>query len=566
MATLEEMYRSNRAGLITEAMRALNEGGENPGHISLVAFLVKKQELIGLLCARDTLLAGRIRIAKLAFRLDANLDQAIADRILSGAGAPGPAGDPQKDQQTHDLLEVLSQTRVRPEVVDGLAPLLRDPNPRVHSKMALLMARVAPEGEWVQEGLASPDPRVRANVVEALWQQKGPFANSIFHRSASDLHHRVAANAIYGLYLQGDPSALSKIRCLLDTGGLERRAGLWILERTRDARYLSLLGKLIGKVEPEARTRCLKLIQAVKARKEQSGQRGLVKLDWFPASPGLARLNATLGERRLTNLHPFELILQASGQVIERFELRARPGGVSRQVVLLVSDCPDWKSAWREALPAPVGPARVPANGLAGDQFGFLHYVDEPEKPGSPAASPPTPPASPQNITWCGTALASVRRTFDKVEPGANNLGAAMRRAASQLQSPYAEIHLVVLDQTGKFLECDAVEDLPQERFLLDVISGRFHAGLATRCAARGGRFEVVSSGEEAARHFASLHRSWQADYDVSFPVDQAVDTVEILSDSGYGAFTTERSGKNGEVEGTVMVGAQGLEPRASSV
>ncbi len=573
MATLEEMYRASRVGLMTEAISQLTAAGENPGHISLVAFLVKKQELLPLLCDSGTALASRIRLAKLGIRVDGKLDQALADRILGSAS----------DQDRHDLLEILSQTRVRTEVVDRLEPLLRDPNPRVHSKMAFLMARVSPEGAWVSEGLADADPRVRANVVEALWHQKSAFANEIFHRAAGDAHHRVAANAIHGLYLQGDPEALPMIRHLLqDSNGLARRAGLWLVERTRDPRYLALLGKLIGKVEPEARPRCLKVIQVAKARKEQSMQRGTLKLEWFAAGQGLGRFSAVQGERHLTNLHPFDLNLQAGGQVVDRFALKARLAAEGRRIVVLAGECPEWKSTWRDSLPVAV-PAAVPDAGRAGgrgagEKFGFLHYQPEETTEAAPARVAfrllgvdvtkviqpqlevtAAPAARPEvGITWSGAGFSSLRRTFDRVQPVGASLGEAIRQAMSQLGSG-AETHLLVLDEMGDFLAGDATEDLAELPFHLDVVSKRPHAKLGARCAGRGGKYEVVESAEEAARYVGALYKSWQADYDVTYPPDVEVDAVEVFSESGYGVLAAEKPR-------AVMVGAQGLEPRASSV
>ena len=574
MATLEEMYRTSRAGLMAEAVSQLTGAGENPGHISLVAFLVKKQELLPLLSDSGTALAQRIRLAKLGIRVDGQLDQALADRILASPS----------DQDRHDLLEILSQTRVRTEVVERLEPLLRDPNPRVHSKMAFLMAKAVPEGAWVQEGLADADPRVRANVVEALWHQKSAFANKIFHRAAGDAHHRVAANAIHGLYLQGDPEALPMIRHLLqDSNGLARRAGLWLVERTRDPRYLALLGKLIGKVEPEARPRCLKVIQTAKARKEQSMQRGALKLEWFAAGPGLGRFSAVLGERHLTNLHPFDLNLQAGGQVVDRFALKARPAEEGRRIVLLAGECPKWRSMWRDVLPTETG--------LAGEKFGFYHYAPEPPEAPAPAAKlapvqvafsllgveiieaiKPEPEVrqpevtvtaalverAPAGITWSGVAFSSLRRTFDRVKPGGASLGEALRQAVSLLGAG-GQTHFVVLDERGEFLAADVTEDLAEQPFSLDVVSLRVHEGVARRCVGRRGKYEVVESGEEAARYVAALYQSWQADYDVTFAKEVEVDGVEVFSESGYGAMAIDNPK-------AMMVGAQGLEPRASSV
>ena len=557
MGTLEQMYREDRVALLGEAVRLLSNSAENPGSIGVIAFLVKKRELLPLLRQAATPLGSRVRVAQLGQRVDPNLDKLIADQILTDFG-PG---------ERQDLLEILSQTRVRLEVISRLAPVLRDPNPRVHSKMAFLMARVAPDGEWVSEGMADSDPRVRANVVEALWNQKSEFANRLFHRASEDAHHRVSANATYGLYLQGDPAALAKIRhLLLGSDGLARRAGLWLVERTKDPRYLSMLGKLIGKVEPEARARCLRVIQAAKARKEEALQRGGLKIDWLPGRPGQARLTITAEpkHRRLTGLHPFDIVIQAGGQVLDDYRLVARPAAPARAVVLMAGECPDWKAAWRDALPAGTGPG---GTGPGGDRFGYLHVEPAPE-PGKKvpaaaafrllgmeevAAKPEAPPevvsaAIPSvTITWCGSALPALRRTFEGSQQGIATWPEAMRQVAcqlagqldGQLAGKLGERHVVLLDQRGAFTDQDvrALAELTNG-FTLDVIAGAPNAGLAAHCVEKGGRYHLAGTAEEAARHLEELNRYWPADYELTFPKTSEIDGMEICCEWGYGGIT----------------------------
>ncbi len=555
MGTLEQMYRENRIALLGEAVRTLSNSTENPGSIGVIAFLVKKRELLPLLRQVETPLGSRVRVAQLGQRVDPNLDQGIADQILNDFG-PG---------ERQDLLEILSQTRVRLEVITRLAPVLQDPNPRVHSKMAFLMARVAPEGEWVTEGMADSDPRVRANVVEALWNQKGEFANRLFHQASADAHHRVSANAIYGLYLQGDPAALGKIRhLLLGNDGLARRAGLWLVERTKDPRYLSMLGKLIGKVEPEARARCLRVIQAAKVRKAEALQRGAIRIDWLPCHPGQARLTISSEpkHRRLTGLHAFDIVIQAGGQILDDYRLVARPATPARAVVLMVGQCPDWKTAWRDALP--LGPGAfngtAAAPGPAVDRFGFLHVEPaserqepEPQERVAPATAavrllgvevvsvkPEAPPlAAPAAaaITWCGSTVPALRRTFEGLPKAIAAWPEAMRLVASQLDDQLGQRHVVLLDQLGAFSHQDvqALADLPKG-LTLDVISGAPHPALAARCEENGGRYHLVGTAEDGGQCLGELHRYWQADYELTYSATAAIDGIEVCCEWGYGA------------------------------
>ena len=122
----------------------------------------------------------------------------------------------------------------------------------------------------------------------------------------------------------------------------------------------------------------------------------------------------------------------------------------------------------------------------------------------------------------------------------------------------------MVLDPAGSFQDAEVMEDLPAANFELHVLTTQtdHHLAkrLAGRCAARGGRLQIVSSPEDAARYLANLNRSWQADYEIAFATGTEVKTVELFSESGSGVYSS------GDTRDSGMVGAQGLEPRASSV
>lgn len=566
MMTFEDMYRSDRPALLSEILRLLHDSGDHPGTIAVAAFLAKKGEILRLLTRVEVPFTTRLRLGKLAAQVDHNLHHSLASLILQTEEA----------RLRQDLLEILSQTRVTPKVVSQLKPLLRDRDPHVQSKMAFLMAGVEPDGAWVAEGLTDPDPRMRANIIEALWRQKSEFAREVFRRSATDAHHRVAANAIFGLYLLGDAESLPMIRQLLGSSGLGRRAGLWLVEMTRDPRFLSQLGKLIGKVEPEARARCLRVIQAAKQRRQTAIDRGVVRVHWNERRPGLARFAAVTEPdgKHLTKLDPFDLVLQSEGQSVDTFEVRPRQPASERTVVLLTGECPNWRDSWAEALTAH-------SSGIA--KFGFLPFsdtpsVDERVAPGSGTAAfrllgvevakgvsakdgqkPHRTSASTALINWCGNRVSSLRRALDHRPSILPTFTEAIRMAAASAP-PGAELHLVVLDETA---ESGVQEAFESTGFELDVIAAKPSPSLAQRCQDRGGQCFVAKNVHQAAQHLVNLSFSWQADYDIAYPSGTVVDSIEIFSEWGYGVKRKEGSEGNRE-EG--MVGVQGLEPRASSV
>ena len=59
--------------------------------------------------------------------------------------------------------------------------------------------------------LTKRDPRVRANAIEALWGSDSALARGLFREASRDVNNRVAGNALLGLYLLGDTSAVPQI-------------------------------------------------------------------------------------------------------------------------------------------------------------------------------------------------------------------------------------------------------------------------------------------------------------------------------------------------------------------
>lgn len=511
VATLESMYADDRDELLSEACRLLGNQSETPGSIGITAFLLKKQELVPMLRQTANPLANRIRLAKLGIRVDPNLTTVIAGIILD---------EPTADDRL-DLLELLGQMQAKPDVIHRLSTLLRDENPRIQSKMAMLMANAAPEGEWITEAVADDDPRVRANVIEALWKHKSEFVRGIFRRAADDPHHRVSANAIYGLYLVGDATALSRIRHLLGSNGLERRAGLWLAERTADPRFLPILGKLIGKTEPEARARCLRVIQAARNRKEQATKRGSLQVEWLPRDAGRARIAAMApGGRRLTNLHPFDFVIQSGGQTFDDIQVQTVPKPNARTVIALVGECPDWRTSagWTAGFRNPPAPVH-------GERFGFLNF--QKTKPDTVIT-----PKSSESITWCGKTLVGLRRIFDNRPVNPPTLATALQLVANQIGPDAGETHIVIIDQLGEF---NAVIT-NVAGFELDVITGSVdQTPLLDTCRITGGQLAQAKTAIDAAQKLMELHRGWQAEYAVSYPATVEVDTVEVFSDWGYG-------------------------------
>lgn len=142
-----------------------------------------------------------------------------------------------------DIVVALNRAAV---VVPWLQELTRHPDPHVQSKAALVFCRLYANPTLVARQLQSPDNRVRANAVEALWGMDTVSNRTILETAGRDKHHRVAVNALMGLYLLHVPWAADRLLELAGNDSPEfRAAAAWAMGRTGDELFRDHLEALL---------------------------------------------------------------------------------------------------------------------------------------------------------------------------------------------------------------------------------------------------------------------------------------------------------------------------------
>lgn len=137
-----------------------------------------------------------------------------------------------------------------------LCTLTWHPDNYIRSKAVLALCRMRPNRSLIDRQLESPDARVRANAVEALWTAPQGSAVRVFHEALADDNHRVVVNALLGLYHHKDQSYYERMVALARHPEPRFRAALaWALGQIREKQLLPLLEKLAADPSPEVRTR-----------------------------------------------------------------------------------------------------------------------------------------------------------------------------------------------------------------------------------------------------------------------------------------------------------------------
>jgi hypothetical protein len=182
--------------------------------------------------------------------------------------APDDKGVFSQDQFTFRVLELVAEITRGAHTMPLLLRMLRCASGRVLSKLVLLMGQVRKDSTVLIRHLESPDSRVRANVIEALWGNTNHDSMSRFRAACRDANHRVAINGWIGLHLANDRDAMAQImRIAGHESALWRAAAAWALGRIGDEPDSgSILRELMADGDSRVRGAAMRALVQLKKR------------------------------------------------------------------------------------------------------------------------------------------------------------------------------------------------------------------------------------------------------------------------------------------------------------
>ena len=168
--------------------------------------------------------------------------QRIPERCaLALQGEPPP--DPGRAER---MLELLPRITTPERLLPLLDRIMPSSNARIRSKAWKLYARASENLTWVRDQLDDSDPRVAANVVEALWRAR-PSAQleEIFELASAQERNRVAGNGLVGLFLCREAQAVVLLRKMAEHEDADFRAtAAWVVGRVQWRDGVELLRKM----------------------------------------------------------------------------------------------------------------------------------------------------------------------------------------------------------------------------------------------------------------------------------------------------------------------------------
>ena len=271
--------------LVAEAcLYYLAEKGLTPSGHEMAAWLSLDNKHLKLLFDQTTL---PLAVAAKAIEVLSHAEPAMSAKFLE---AVERLSAPEDIMQALSLLTALADYTA---LLPWLGKLSHSSDGRVRSRAAKLLYAMQPDSGEIQKQMQDGSPRVRANVIEGLWKSSSPETSDFFQAALSDENHRVVGNALVGLYLRGDVSALDKIVELCESPDASFRAAMaWSLGSIKDERGIPPLQRLSADQSMTVRKHA---IASLVVLQRQAWQRAV--REQFES----------LREARLANIDPLEL-------------------------------------------------------------------------------------------------------------------------------------------------------------------------------------------------------------------------------------------------------------------
>jgi HEAT repeat protein len=399
---LGELLAADAPGFCRAAVPLLKEGQVRAGVHFLYTLLTDVLPLCNpaLATLEDDVVVARVLMEKEPL-LDVKLARRISNSMVLG-------NQPLDSTVTLRILEVLAAIADGSRILPVLIQVLRQPDPRLRSKAALLVGRTNKSAQWVEQFLWEPDARVRANSVEALWGEETGPVRAVFLAAMKDRNNRVLGNALLGLHRLGDASAIRSILQMATHAAPAFRAtAAWTMGQTGDPRFLHCLAQMVGETNSVARRNVFRAIarlnKAVSGRAQAPALRvALGQTSSLPDGMRLVRAGvAQLDGCDLEGLRPTEVALWQGQRLIADYALRklqpadwlslgvalpARQTGSEAQVEILESGVLACLAVKREA-----------------DRWAILRSCQPPEGAPGGEPEPAAPPAC--ALLQCNPAL-----------------------------------------------------------------------------------------------------------------------------------------------------------------
>jgi HEAT repeat protein len=210
-------------------------------------------EKIRALCSPDDSLETTLSLVRKAMEAEPFFDVQMAELLL------GRSSDQAVDQpRALRILEVLDRVSPGTRLTRMIGTLLKHADPLVRSKAAMVAGRRIAGFPWIYAHLLEADSRVRASMIEALWNNPRSECMEVFALYRDDGDSRVAGNAMYGLHLHGEDVISSVARMAAHGDPKFRATAAWLMGRIGAPAFVDVLRSMLHDADRRVKGSALK--------------------------------------------------------------------------------------------------------------------------------------------------------------------------------------------------------------------------------------------------------------------------------------------------------------------
>ncbi len=426
-----------------------------------------------------------------------------------------------------------------PIPIAKLVQLFRTSDPRIRSKVARMVGRYSQYQSFVARRLQEDDPRVRANAIESLWGVDTEVARRFLETAVADAHHRARANAIYGLYLLGNPSSIPLlVKQSNHPSPLFRAAALWVVTQTADPRFLGLANALSADSDESVRRNAATAATRIQERMEAERRKPSFRMRILRArgpDPEWRTVRMLLPREVSNGAKGTDFIIEENGYQVHRFEVSRMNIRHPLRVGIAVPEARP-NSTWVASAETAIKPWLTA--GSSKDAFSIFRY--------SPGANRPTYTAKGLRAVFATRPDIVADQLAMQVPSG--DLSEAVTELAGGLSVLDVERGLIVFaeiapgaDATWLAVPSDLVLTLRSNNVPVHaVVSGAAPgSALEATCAKLGGVYECADTPEGIAASCSTIFNSFSDRYEVRYVSEKHADPgatvkVTVYSPAGW--------------------------------
>jgi hypothetical protein len=264
---VRELLEKDRDAFLPAALASLQQARDSLGYRYLIALLAGSDLLPKCICDPSLSVPAALLVAHIGLELNPALGTELALELVHRLAAEGGDGD----EHAIRILEILGRISGGLRLLPLITNLLQHDNPRVRSKVALLIGRRNGCAGWMGQRKGEPDARVRANSIEGLWDAGDGSARRVLWDATCDPHNRVVGNALLGLYRLGDTRAIERILEMAQhPEPLFRASAAWVMGESADVCFLSPLRRMLADKDKIVRARAFRSLSNIRRHCSQS--------------------------------------------------------------------------------------------------------------------------------------------------------------------------------------------------------------------------------------------------------------------------------------------------------